>query len=283
MSDDILTVATPYPDVVSLAQGYLNRADGERILLPLAAAPSEGEGLRFVVVLADGTPAFAGAGLCTQVSDQGNTVPAEQRFETLLDSLQFDERSRPVYDYIVAVRNAAYAQQGEAAEVAATEGDEGVDGITAEVELESLAVDTHDEGATAVLNIGIAAAVAGRMPSDAPSGESQVLWSAGAPEGAQELEPVTSWAPSAPPPPRVPSWQPPLEASMPSFVPPPIPTGILTRPARAAHWQPTPPRRPTPRPASGMFRYAEGALPRPAAPPHPAIDPSLSVRPAARP
>jgi len=279
MSDDILTIATPYPDVVSLAQGYINRADGERILLPLAATPSEGEGIRFVVMLSDGTPAFAGAGLCTQVSDQGNTVPADQRFETLLDSLQFDERSQPVYDYIVAVRNAAYAQQAEteaqAAEAPATD-----------VEMDALSVESHDDEATAMLNVEVATeavVIAGRMPSDAPSEQGQVLWSAGAPEAAQELEPVHSWAPSAPPPPRVESWQPPLEAAQPSFVPPPIPTGILTRPARAAHWQPTPPRRPTPRPASGLFRYASGALPRPAAPPHPDIDPAARVRPAPRP
>src|SRR5215813_1595907 len=111
MSDEIFTVSTPFPDVASLAQSYMNRADGERLLLALRESCAAGTGVRFVVYLADGTPAFAGAGLCVQVSDQGRAVPPEQRYETLLDTLQFDERSRPVYDYIVAVRSAAYAAQ----------------------------------------------------------------------------------------------------------------------------------------------------------------------------
>jgi hypothetical protein len=121
MSEEIFTVQTPFPDVVALAQGYMNRADGERLLLPLPVAFSQGAGIRFVVYLADGTPAFAGAGLCVQASDQGTAVPSAQRYESLLDTLQFDERSRPVYDYIVAVRNAAYAQQGQAAGAEAAE------------------------------------------------------------------------------------------------------------------------------------------------------------------
>ena len=34
----------------------------------------------------------------------------------MLDTLQFDERSRPVYEYIVAVRNASYTQPAEVEE-----------------------------------------------------------------------------------------------------------------------------------------------------------------------
>src|SRR5262245_24485425 len=119
MSDDILSVATPFPDVASLAQGYINRVDGERLLIPLEEACDEGSGVRFVIYLGDGTAAFAGAGRCVQVSDQGTNVPPNARYETLVDSLELDERSRPVYDYIVAVRAAAYGQGEEYADAAA--------------------------------------------------------------------------------------------------------------------------------------------------------------------
>ena len=260
MSDDILTIQTPFADVVSLAQGYVNRADGERLLLPLPQAFPDGTGVRFVVLLADGTPAFAGAGLCSQVSDQGKAVPADQRFETLLDTLQFDERSRPVYDYIVAVRNASYAQPAEGEEAHAEH-----------AEVEAGEVDTYE----AVDD------QAGVISSDSPQSyaepSAQVLWSPDQPN-AYEPDSQSSWAPSGPPPPEMDA-----QRAAPSFIPPPVPTGLLTRPARVAHWQPAPPRRPTPRPVTGMFRYQAGPLPRPARPPRPQLDPSLRVRPAPKP
>ena len=289
MSDDILTVTTTFADVVALAQGYLNRADGERLLLPLEAPPPEGTGVRFVVLLGDGTPAFAGAGLCMQVSDQGSTVPSEQRYETLLDSLQFDDRSRPVYDYIVAVRNAAYSQQSGAVETEAAHGD------VVDADLEALdggiSVEEHDEEATAIVSPGAIAAARAALPvTIPPSANAGVLWSQGTGEQLEAEPAVLSWKPSgaagaapsyqAPP---IPSYPVLADPGMPSFIPPPIPTGILTRPARAAHWQPHPPRRPSARPSTGLFRYAPGPLPRPTRPPHPEIDPALRVTPAQRP
>ena len=261
MSDEIFSVPTPFADVASLAQGYMNRADGERLLLPLPAACTQGAGVRFVVYLSDRTPAFAGAGLCSQVSDQGNTVPSGQRFETLLDTLQFDERSRPVYDYIVAVRNAAYAQQAQPGTV-----EEEVLAVVEEAPVDPSSSEMYEEP-TSLL----------RTPP---------------PEGALSMQP-SSWSN---PPPAGPersalaaqdvSFAASLESEQvraPSFVPPPIPTGLLTRPARATHWQPSPPRRPTPRPASGLFRYGAAGMPRPARPPYPELDASLWVRPAPRP
>lgn len=126
MSDDVFAVRTTYQDVAELGQGYLERADGERMLLPLPIEVSASEGVRFIVYLADGTPAFAGAGRAVQVSDQGGDVAAEERYETLIDGLVFDDRSRPVYDYIVAVRQMAYADLGAAAEAEAAHGEEAV-------------------------------------------------------------------------------------------------------------------------------------------------------------
>ena len=270
MSNEIFSVTTQFPDVASLAQGYMNRADGERLLLPLPIANRAGSGVRFVVYLEDGTPAFAGAGLCVQVSDQGATVPPEQRYETLLDTLQFDERSRPVYEYIVAVRNAAYAQQ-------ATSGDESVEVEGASVE--SVPAESYAEEPTAIVDAdGLQPVADSSAPAEA--------YAEGSYASASE-RPVT-YAPAAaaePEPEPEPAWVPPPEAAlaMASFVPPPLPTGLLTRPARTTHWQPSPPRRPTPRPASGMFRYRAGSLPKPANPPQPDRDRSARVSPAPRP
>jgi hypothetical protein len=253
MSEEIFSVETTFADVVALAQGYMNRADGERLLLPLAASCPSGGGVRFVVYLADGTPAFAGAGLCDQVSDQGSTVPPAQRFETLLNTLQFDERSRPVYDYIVAVRNAAYAQPEAQAP---TDPQREVQGTQAE----------GYEEATSLL---------ATLPPHGTHSDVPNAFSSRPPEGGEGLEIGVDLSPGQE-----------LDASPmrePSFVPPPIPTGLLTRPGRATHWQPSPPRRPTPRPASGLFRYGKGSLPRPARPPRPDLDPAYWVQPAPKP
>jgi hypothetical protein len=143
MSDDVFAVRTTFQDVAELGQGYLERADGERMLLPLPTEVSAGEGVRFIVYLADGTPAFAGAGRAVQVSDQGVEAAPEERYETLVDGLVFDERSRPVYDYIVAVRQMAYADLGAAAEAEAAHGEEAV--------LESEEPTTHSEAASPAL------------------------------------------------------------------------------------------------------------------------------------
>jgi len=252
MTEDILSIETEHPDVASLAQGYMNRADGERLLLPLGTQCKRGAGVRFVVYLADGTPAFAGSGLCEQVSDQGGTVPAEQRFETLLDTLQFDERSRPVYDYIVAVRNAAYQPASEPAGAGDLE-------VGEDVELQ-------------------------------PEGEAQPSPFSDAGEHVVSGWPTEGGGATTAPPPSAPAaeqaeaWLSSLAAGeVPSFMPPPLPTGLLARPARTTHWQPAPPRRPTPRPATGLFRYAGGGLPRPARPPRPDLDPGAWVRRAPRP
>jgi hypothetical protein len=269
MSEEIFSVTTPFPDVASLAQGYMNRADGERLLLPLPMGLPSGAGVRFVVYLADGTPAFAGAGLCSQASDQGDTVPPEQRYETLLDTLNFDERSRPVYEYIVAVRNAAYAQQEYSEEAAPAEiAVEDVSLATSEPAPDVQAHAADDDEPTVFQRVAHVAPTAQASMPASPADYVDVSVSS----DAISIESIPSGPGSMP-----------VMERQPSFVPPPIPTGLLTRPARAMHWQPAPPRRPTPRPSTGLFRYGASGLPRPAKPPHPELDPALKVTPAPKP
>jgi hypothetical protein len=317
MSDDVFAIRTTYQDVAELGQGYLERADGERLLLPLPMELSEGEGVRFIVYLADGTPAFAGAGRAVQVSDQGGDVAAEERYETLIDGLVFDERSRPVYDYIVAVRQMAYADLGAAAEAEAANGEEAV--------LESEEPTTHSEAASPEL-------LEASMRRDAALGEDApndtISFSPGDVAPSSPAEPVRAAAPS-------PATYPPadFEEAQPetgsqtfgevtpadhnaaaiaaaerdhldSQIPPaldlpdadnagtqvvqtrsvmPIATGILRRPPIAVGWQPIAPKRPQPSHGSGMFRYPPGTLPIPAKPPRPDLPPDQRVQPAAAP
>jgi len=309
MSDDILSVATPFPDVATLAQGYINRVDGERLLVPLEVAVDEGAGVRFVIYLGDGTAAFAGAGRCVQVSDQGTNVPPSARYETLVDSLELDDRSRPVYDYIVAVRAAAYGQTDEAQdadahveevpgaelEAAPIEVDAGMD-----VELASLhpvAAAPLSEPAAAVddADFGYDAEPAAEAELAVEADALEALPESLSEEDAEAAHAYASLHPAAPEPEslHVPSVRPasiPTSAipesfrpEMASFIPPPLPTGILQRPARALHWQPAPPRRPTPLPQTGLFRYSGPGLPKPAAAPRPDLDPAQLVQRAPRP
>jgi hypothetical protein len=338
MSDDVFTIATLFGDVAELGQGYVNRADGERILLPLPSEAAPGEGVRFIVQLADGTPAFAGAGRCVQASDQGGTVEPAERFETLLDNLAFDDRSRPVYDYIVAVRQAVYAAGGPEAQAEAD--------AVAEVEEASAAEPGDDEATEFVDSMAAQAAepaqaevleaepeepvaelLAASVPPTAEPAQELIMEPSAPPdalaaedefvatsepvveaeaEAATEPEPE-SYAQVASDPPEA-SWQEPapslavaasepapavVAASIPApsipapeyvpAAPEPLPTGMLKRPAIAGHWQPAPGRPPRPSKGTGLFRHAAGALPVPAAPPRPQLDPSQWVRPAASP
>jgi hypothetical protein len=266
MSDEIFSIAAPFPDVAELAQGYVDRADGERLLLPLPKAIALGAPVRFVVYLSDGTPAFAGAGLCNQSSDQGRTVPPEERFETLLESLRFDARSRPVYDYIVAVRAAVYVDADSEGRTGSADAESSED-EGSEVDVDATAVldlfAQHRHEASSPPRQGAVGDVTSVRTSYAPPPEQDAEHAVRSPSGEHSTHIAGTRDPS--------------------FIPPPIPTGLLTRPARTMHWQPAPPRRPTPRPASGLFRYGLAGLPRPPRPPRPELDPSLHVAPAPRP
>lgn len=304
MSDDVFAVRTSFQDVAELGQGYLERADGERMLLPLPVEVSAGEGVRFIVYLADGTPAFAGAGRAVQVSDQGPDVAGDDRYETLIDALVFDERSRPVYDYIVAVRQMAYADLGAAAEAEAVTGEEAV--------MESDEPTTHTEAASPAL-------LAESMRADVQRSAADHDTASFRPDdaGIERIHELDERPISAPPSaagsdyaevtpadhnpslmafadeqtradskfPRNVDMSGPQDVVEPvqhrSIMP--LPTGILRRPAIAVGWQPVAPKRPQPSQGSGMFRYPPGTLPIPARPPHPELRPDQRVQPAAAP
>jgi hypothetical protein len=317
MSDDVFAVRTTFQDVAELGQGYLERADGERMLLPLPLEVTAGEGVRFIVYLTDGTPAFAGAGRAVQVSDQGVDVAAEERYETLIVGLVFDERSKPVYDYIVAVRQMAYADLGAAAEAEAAHGEEAVlesEEPTMHAESASPAsesVPTGHSDPRETSNDTLSFAPPEHEPvaeiEAEPQYEAAPSPFAAAPHNPFAAQPSAaskSFADVTPPGHNAAAE---ARAQADSAIPPaldfpdeadaanagtqivagrsimPLPTGILRRPAIAAGWQPIAPKRPQPSAGSGMFRYAAGALPIPKRPPRPDLPPDQRVQPAAAP
>jgi hypothetical protein len=278
MSDEIFEVATHSVDVAALGQDFSDRVDGERILLGLPRALEIGDEVRFVVLLLDGTPAFAGAGRCTQVSDQGEDA-GEARFETLIDSLAFDERSAPVYEYVVAVRQLAY-QQGEAANPSDSE-------VEVPVPQEHQAQSPWDAEATRIDRGSIppeARDLAAEAYGDrttpqqiSPSSLPTPLPSAGTtarPEtdGSGLPDPEEPEALSMPAQTR--GVTPPTYATIP---PEPLSTGILTRPAIAAHWAPAAPRPPQRSLRPTSFQSHPGPLAIPDVPPRPKLDRSQWV------
>lgn len=288
MSDEIFEVATHSVDVAALGQDYSDRVDGERILLGLPRALEIGDEVRFVVLLLDGTPAFAGAGRCIQVSDQG-TDAGPLRFETLIDSLAFDERSAPVYDYIVAVRQLAY-QQGEGAaesepgvEVSADAGDSEVDVAVpassppepspwdaeatriARGSIPPEAHPAHDLAAEAHGDLTTPHAIS---PSNLPTPVPATSASRGELPEPSEPEALSGSAESRD------------GVAAPAYTtiqPEPLKTGILTRPALAAHWAPAAPRPPQRSLRPTGFQSRPGPLAVPAVPPRPELERSQWV------
>jgi hypothetical protein len=304
MSDEIFEIATHSVDVAALGQDYSDRVDGERILLGLSRALDIGDEVRFVVLLLDGTPAFAGAGRCIQVSDQGGDA-GDARFETLIDSLAFDERSAPVYEYVVAVRQLAY-QQGEQAEAAQEHDQIDVSGGAADSELDvamptSVAPPQEHEQAwdpdLTRVSRGSVMAEAQRMQNydldgstmeipknriselegsqsnrPTPVPEAPITARPAAVAASELPEPTEPEALSVPAPPR--GVVQPTYATIP---PEPLKTGILTRPALAAHWAPAAPRPPARSLRPTGFQSQPGPLGVPAVPPRPVLDRSQWV------
>ncbi|MET0387636.1 MAG: hypothetical protein ABW321_16825 [Polyangiales bacterium] len=280
MNDDILEVTTAYADIAELGQGYIDRVDGERILLAFSHAVQSGAAVRFIIYLVDGTPAFAGAGRCVQVSDQGTDVAPTERYETLLDSLTFDERSAPVYEYIVAVRQVQYpdAAFAKPEPEAVTAENPYVSEDTARYS-EAVTVLSEDPAHAERLSRESLASVSDveplpeslRAPEPAASGSGSAL----TPLPAALLTPSSIPASATPEAAEV--AQQPLPRSsrpppLPSVQPEPLPTGILTRPACVAHWVPAPVRPPQRSLRPRLFATEAGPLKVPAAPPRPVLD-----------
>src|SRR5262245_17035988 len=104
MSD--LTVRTSYSDISDLAEAYAQRVDDARIMLPAAQPFGDGQWIRFLVTLADGTSALEGSGRVQQTLDNGEAFPAEERYDIVLEQLQLEARAEVVFERIVLASQA---------------------------------------------------------------------------------------------------------------------------------------------------------------------------------
>lgn len=296
---DVLTVQTPFGDIADLAQGFIGRVTAQQIIVNVAQPVAPGEQVRFQVLLADGTLAFWGDGHCAQIQDHGDAVEAHERFELLLHTLSFpDERSQPVYEYMVSLSESATpsdeltaSEEGGFAVEEASTGEVGTDELEA---LDAAMSVPPDEAAMSVPPDEIEAAafeapveeleaLAGDAPTEdaaaafaaeaveSPAYEESAQYEDAAPYQAASQHPSAFTGDGDPAPTAI------------SNHPGPPPGGVLTRLSSGNNWAPVRPEKAPPMPRSGLFAYAFGPLPVPSRPPRPDLDPSLRVRPAQRP
>jgi len=262
-----LIVKTLFTDISDLARGFIERVAEDQLILAAASTVVVGEWTQFIVLLGDGTPAFAGVGRCVEVADRGEDALPESRYDLLLDSLRFEEDSQAVFNHLLLVRTDLLGSQ-EPQEEADESNDLGafpIDLNTAELK----DVDFEEPpagGPPAPPQATPPEFVPDDETSAAPAGEEEqrveVDESEPQPEVAEPEQPETTDAP--------------VQQE-------PIPGSILTRPVVARAWQPQVDSRPEPRPSSDLFQYNGGGLPYPKNPPRPDLDPSLWVAKAVHP
>jgi hypothetical protein len=261
-----LIVKTLFTDISDLAQGFVERVGEDQLILAAASKVVEGEWTQFIVLLGDGTPAFAGVGRCVETADRGESASPESRYDLLLDSLRFEEDSQAVFDHLVLVRNDLLGDQESQEEADESEGSEAfpIDLNTAELKDFSL-----DEALDGDLPAPTQATPPEFVP-DQPTSTEPVAEEE-QPDEVEEAEPQPEAA------------EPEQQETVDGFVQQQIPGSILTRPVIARAWQPQAESRPEPRPSSDLFRYNGDGLPYPENPPRPDLDPSLWVAKAAHP
>lgn len=245
----VVTVQTDFADLNQMTQGLMERVHETHVILTGPDDINEGEWVQFAVNLHDGTPGFAGVGRCVRSVDNGEARMAHQRFDLVLDSLQFDQHGQDVYQYILMSRQAALGD-GPAAEEAQPA--EPVHSGSAAMEASE--EDLYDAAP------GTAAGDEGQAlyAEDSDSVQSVDLHDIGDAAEAAEAD-AYSEPPSMVAPDEV------VETSV-SDIPPVEPA----EPMPLTHQGPR------------KFVYTQG-LPIPDAPPRPDLDPSLRVTPAPRP
>ncbi len=97
----VVTVHTEFTDLNQMAQGLVGRVNETHVILPDPNGVPVGDWVQFAVTLYDGTPGFAGVGRCVTVVDNGEDRLSHQRFDVVIDSLQFDSRGQQIFEHIL--------------------------------------------------------------------------------------------------------------------------------------------------------------------------------------
>ncbi len=242
----VVTVHTDFTDLNQMAQGLVGRVDPIKVILPGPDVVDAGEWVQFVITLQDGTPGFAGVGRCVTAVDNGEDRSAHQRFDVVIDALQFDSRGQQVFEHILSL--SGYGAEGSAAS-------EPVE----DVDLDDVASDYTGSHAS----VGTTKDDQGRAVAVYDDDEDEDQDDGGAAVNGESL--VPSMAPLAAMDDADEFGEPPT-GNRAALAPAPAPPNQLN--GGAQH--------------SASFTYA-GGLPFPKVPPRPLIDPSQRVSPAPRP
>lgn len=242
--DDVLTVQTAFADIAELAQGYVGRVTAQQLVVSVGQPVEAGTAVRFQLLLADGTLAFWGDGHCAQVVDNGDGAAEHERYELVLHSLAFpDERSLPVFEYLVSLSETATPS----GELTASE-----DATFASIEPGASEVGTDEIEPIDAAEMDVAPEIERGDAAESPAMIDDVPFEDEVPRALSDR-------------------------------PGPPASPMLTRMATGNAWRPVRPEKQQPAARSGLFKYNFGELPTPAHPPRPELDPSLRVKPAARP
>jgi hypothetical protein len=274
----VVTVHTDFTDLNQMAQGLVGRVNDTHVILPGPDPVDVGEWVEFAVTLYDGSPGFAGVGRCVTVVDNGEERLSHQRFDVVIDSLQFDSRGQQVFEHILTLNGAGGGYEADAAEEGASIEEANFDDVSevytqSKIELPTEAIeeaaiaarggdDDDDDDENTV--IGDSMQFAGAAFDD-PEQDDHQRETPRPP--AATTPPVHAKGFSEPPPGSV--------SVIPSAAPPPPPAASIPAPSMA-------PRAAQQTNGGAMFAYANG-LPFPAVPPRPELDPARRVSPAPRP
>lgn len=98
-----VTVQTDFRDLEQMAQGLVGRVQTHYVILPTGDAVPEGEWAQFEISLFDGSVGLAGVGRCVTLVDNGDEREPHQRYDVVLDALQFDADEQRVFEHILAM------------------------------------------------------------------------------------------------------------------------------------------------------------------------------------
>ncbi len=118
----VVTVHTDFTDLNQMAQGLVGRVNETHVILPGPDVVDVGDWVQFAVTLYDGTPGFAGVGRCVTVVDNGEDRLSHQRFDVVIDSLQFDSRGQQIFEHILMLNGPGEAEATDDAGYAEPDG-----------------------------------------------------------------------------------------------------------------------------------------------------------------
>jgi hypothetical protein len=267
-----VTVQTDFRDLQQMAEGLVGRVHATHVILPAGDAVDEGEWAQWAIALYDGSAGLAGVGRCVTVVDNGAERESHQRFDVVLDSLQFDDHEQRVFEHILALHGT------------------GGDVIEEVVDAESIRPHTHDHAdhsdhSDAFVDVSPDFTGSTRVhlnDNDALPEERTML------ADDDELMPAPGGEQNDVVPQR--------PAAQASHVAVSYGNGYgnqsaavahavhsMELPVEEEHEEPLSGERIAPRPVNGsVFAYTSG-IPFPARPPRPELEPSLRVTPAPRP